>query len=274
MLDAVPYSSPSIFAMAEIWVFGGMIREIMLVPALQSTHQAHNYTTEPSQINVDHQSKQGTRGDHENDSLRAQLLCTSAQKKTAPRVIESTDTALPQTQHHRYKLARCETRTTATADSRRRPTQQPRVDQPSNTQLSCVCDTNKRQHWTAAACSAASARQFLPTDGTTAAAWAGADFATQHTSPRATTPQATLHEHLTRQRAAGSRGCGRHTQARPCGRLCLAHGTSLTPATAASSKASETAAIFKQQTLHTHYTTVHGRRPTGHDARPRQTRYQ
>ena len=34
MLDAVPYSSPNIFATREIWSFGGIINEIMLVPFL------------------------------------------------------------------------------------------------------------------------------------------------------------------------------------------------------------------------------------------------
>ncbi len=43
MLDAVPYSSPSIFAIAEICVFGGMINEIILVPALRG-HQNSIYT--------------------------------------------------------------------------------------------------------------------------------------------------------------------------------------------------------------------------------------
>ena len=34
MCDAVPYSSPSILFTHEIWSFGGMIKEIMLVPFL------------------------------------------------------------------------------------------------------------------------------------------------------------------------------------------------------------------------------------------------
>ena len=40
MLDAVPYSSPSIFAAAEIWDFGGRINEIILVPFLYGRWQA------------------------------------------------------------------------------------------------------------------------------------------------------------------------------------------------------------------------------------------